>query len=145
MCNYKPGNLKKITFCGLFLLIVATAFCQHKQTAEAYRFKARKLGTAGWFFAAGGTAMIVAGALLINGDHPYHRTDIDFQEASGLSLIGNGVICSLGSIPFFITSAVMRKKARKASAGLKVEKFSAPYSSRIAVIPYPALSIKINL
>ena len=95
--------------------------------------------------------MTAGGIILIASDnHTYNNGYYDdntltAQQVVGVVLLYAGVLSSLGSIPLFIVSRAMYKRAIRVFSFLQMEKVPPIQISGIPVQPYPALGIKISL
>jgi hypothetical protein len=80
-----------------------------------------------------------------NNGYYYNDNTITTKQAVGAVLVSVGMLSSLGSIPLFVVSRVMYKKAMSASAFLGVEKTPPSRISGIPIQPFPALGLKVSL
>ncbi len=149
--------MKKNFVCILLILLSATGFCQRMKPSERmrisdeYMLKSQHLKTAGWILLGGGLAMTAGGIILIatdnntNNNNYYGNNTLSTQQVVGAVLVYVGVLSSLGSIPFFIVSRAMHKRAMRLSALFEIEKTPPVHISGIPIQPFPALGIKISL
>lgn len=130
--------MKQIIICLLFMLATIASFCQemkssHPLTREEYLSKSKNQRTAAKVLLIGGGALIGITAILAS------NKETSFDEAGTYAVLaGIGIVASLTSIPLFIAANRNRKKAKNATAGLKMERGLYSYS-------YPALTFKISL
>jgi hypothetical protein len=147
--------MKKIIFCIILISCSVTSFCQRLKPQERmrisdeYMVKSQHLKTAAWILLGSGIGMTAGGIILIASDshinnYSYDNT-LSSQEIAGAVLVYAGVLSSLGSIPLFIVSRVMHKRAVSASGFLEMEKAPSLGIAGLPVQPFPALGIKINL
>jgi hypothetical protein len=119
--------------------------------SDEYMVKSQHLKTAGWILLGSGIGMTAGGIILIasgnnNNNYNYnYDNSLSSQQVAGVVLLYFGVLSSLGSIPLFVVSRVMYKRAMRASAFLEMEKVPAKIISGVPLQPFPALGIKINL
>ena len=129
--------MKKQFAVLLLLAISCTCFGQELPatplTKSDYLTKSRSQRTAAWISLGIGVAAFAIAA----------PGNIGF-DILPVIVIGGGVAI-LTSIPLFIGAAKNKRKARNASAFLKVESLQAIQHTFIARTYYPALSLKINL
>jgi hypothetical protein len=152
--------MKKIIAGSILIFISASCVCQHSYQSErmrvsdVYMIKSQHLKTAGWILLGSGIGLTAAGVVLFaegtnaQNNNNYNNngySTINSQQAAGAVLLYFGVLSSLGSIPLFIVSRVMYKRAIRYSASLEMEKTLPVQISGIPVQPFPALNIKITL
>jgi hypothetical protein len=132
------------------ILTVSSAFCQIR-SAEGYKAQSRHLKTAGLILVGVGGGLTLAGTALIVGDKSnldYNNDKLSARSEAGVWLIAAGITSALGSIPLFVVSRVMHKKASRilrASSFLEIQKVLAPEISGIPLQPFPAVGVKISL
>lgn len=150
--------MKKMIACIILISLSATSFCQRMKPSERMRIsddyltKSQHLKTAAWIMLGGGLGFTAGGVILIASDsHTYNNNNyyndnaLTTQQIVGAVFVYIGVLSSLGSIPLFVVSRVMYKKAMRASAFLEIEKVQPSGVSAIPLQPFPALGVKINL
>ena len=130
-------------------LLSANAFCQQR-SAEEYNIKSRHLRNAGLVLVSAGGTLTIEGNALIAGDHNNINSNntLSSQTAGGVLLVTLGVASILGSIPLFIVSGAMHKKAARITRGaafLEMEKVPSASVTGIHLQPFPALGIRIVL
>ncbi len=142
--------MKKTLVLIAILSFAKTSFCQ-RELAEEYKAKSRHFRTGGIILVSVGGAMALTGTALILGDqsNEYYNDDkLSARTQAGLILIAAGITAELGSIPLFVVSGVMHKKASRilrASTFLELEKVPPQSTTGFALLPFPALCVKINL
>jgi hypothetical protein len=129
--------MKKQLAVLLLLTLSCTSFCQQMPATPLiksdYLAKSKSQRIVGWvFLGAGATALAIAS-----------KGNVDFDILPVL-VIGGG-IAVLTSIPLFIGAAKNKRKARNASAFLKIQSLEAIQHTFVAGTYYPAVSLKINL
>jgi len=152
--------MKKIIAAGILVFMSASCFCQQRYQSErmrisdVYMIKSQHLKTAGWILLGSGIGLTGLGVVLFadegtnaqnNNNYNNGYSTINSQQAAGAVLLYFGVLSSLGSIPLFIVSRVMYKRAIRYSASLEMEKTIPMQISGIPVQPFPALGFKISL
>jgi len=151
--------MKRIIACTILVSLSLTSFCQRMKPSERmrisddYMLKSQHLKTAAWIMLGGGLAAMAGGIVLIASDrHTYDNNNgyyddntITTQQAVGAVLVYVGVLSSLGSIPLFVVSRAMYKRAMRASAFLEMEKVPSLVSTGIPLQPFPAVGLKISL
>jgi len=135
---------------ALLMLFAITSFCQ-KRSAEEYMAKSRHLRTGGIILLTGGAGLAVAGTVLILGDKSnleYNSSNtLSSRTTTGLILIAAGTASSLGSIPLFVASRAMHKKASRimrASTYLNIEQVPDLNMMGMHLQPFPAAGIKLD-
>lgn len=113
----------------------------HHGTKDYYLQKSKRQKSAAWSLLIGGV-VLMGGGLLI-GD----RNNSSFDEAGvGAIMFGIGFLADIGSIPLFIASGKNKKRAMKASAGLKIQDaLVVQRQSTIMNARFPAVLVKIRL
>ena len=129
----------------ILLILSVVSFSQEIATGKSlmtkndYEQKSKNKKLAAWAFLGGGTAFIIAGALIGGGK------DATFDNAeAAVILAGLGLLSSITSIPLFIASSRNKRKALKASTYFRFENSEAMKQSAIALHSYPIMAIKIN-
>lgn len=120
----------------MVLLMATTSFCQQHLpsqtiTREAYLKKSRSQKIAGFVFLGIG---ITTFALLSPGN-----TSFDNLATFAIA----GTVSTLASVPLFIASGKNKRRARKASAYLKLERGRSFVHNGLPLRTYPAASLKI--
>jgi hypothetical protein len=138
--------MKKIIFSLTLLLFVARCFSQTtsspKLSKDYYLQKSKTQKTIGWVLLAGGTAMVVGGAI----SYP-KRESSSFSEAYTFNandiiiLIGTGA--DIISIPFFISAH--KNKKRAARVAITNQKILWSQKNNIGFVTQPSFTIKIGL
>lgn len=137
--------MKKIMVCFVGLVFSITCLCQKTNDSvptveKDYLQKSKNQKTAGWILLGGGTALIVTGFIIGNGENS------TFDDAAeGALLAGVGVLSALGSIPLFVASGRNKKIAMKMTTRIKMENTAIPEKQSLAQRSYPALAFKISL
>ncbi|QNA42938.1 hypothetical protein [Lacibacter sediminis] len=142
--------MKKIFISMLFISICISISAQltepvHKLTKQDYLQKSKNQKTTGRVLLVGGTAMIVAGAVVGSTfEEPKGVLEIFSKgEVIGFCLFMAGAVVDLASIPFFISSA---KNARKAATiTLSNQQINVPNSKSLVVKSIPSVTLKIRL
>jgi hypothetical protein len=151
--------MKKISACIILISCSVTSFSQRlrpqerMRVSDEYMIKSQHLKTAAWILLGSGIGMTAGGIILIASDnHTYNNNNnyyddntLTGQQLAGAVLVYIGVLSSLGSIPLFVVSRVMYKRAMRASAFLEMEKVPPAGISGMPLQPFPALGIKISL
>ena len=147
--------MKKFLIYFLLLVIPAASFSQstpdHTPLVKAdYLKKSHNQKTAAWVLLGGGGLLFTIGAVISANDVANDLGNIfnsNYQQSSdaGPILLVAGCITMLGSVPLFVASSKNYRRARTASAGLKMEKVPVIYQKSFVQNSYPALSLKINL
>lgn len=134
----------------LAILFVTCSFCQ-KKSVEEYKAESRHLKTGGFILVGAGGAFTLTGLVLIIGDKSnadYNNNTLSSRSQAGVLLIAAGIVSELGSIPFFVVSRAIHKKASRimrASTFIEIEKDVAPACNVIHLQPFPSLGVKISL
>jgi hypothetical protein len=128
--------MKKQLAVLLLLALACTSFCQQMPatppTKSDYLAKSKSQKIAAWIFLGVG-----AGAFAIAAPG---KVSFDILPV----LVIGGAVAVLTSIPLFIGAAKNKRKARNASAFLKIESRPAIQNTFIASTYYPAVSLRIN-
>ncbi len=143
--------MKKLT--GLILLVAtwSISFSQMKDTTSAQRLKedylnkSKRQRTTGFVLLGIGAALTITGVLVINNnsDDILDPNDVvNTTAGAGVFLIG--VVSSVASIPFFISSYSNNKKAMKYSAGIGLEKLQADKVKTTYPPYFPAVTARIR-
>ena len=138
--------MKKIIFSLTLLLFVARCFSQTtsspKLSKDYYLQKSKTQKTIGWVLLAGGTAMVVGGAISEPKAKPSSLSDAyNFNASDIIILIGTGV--DIISIPFFISAH--KNKKRAASVAIANQKILWSQKNNIGFVTQPSVTIKIGL
>jgi hypothetical protein len=135
--------MKKLITSIMFLLLVAGCFCQKTiTTSEEYLKKSQKNKTLAWVMVGGGVLLGVIGAVIAVGDVGSSLSGGEpSNDGTIIFAVGGAVI--LGSIPFFISGGINKRKAMNASTGFKMQKMHIP-NAATDLQAFPAVSIKLN-
>ena len=142
--------MKKITIFFLLLAVSATTFSQQTTTTippltkTDYLKKSKTQKTIGWVLLGAGTAMMVSGSSIWSNEAE-ESYNILYTTTKGTGLIAAGFIVAAGSIPLFIIAGKNKRRARAASAFLKMETVPVVQQTSFVSRQYPTLSIKISL
>lgn len=110
---------------------------------EVYLKKSKTQLTVGWAMLGGGVAMTVAGGVLFSNNFELFSNKNDTEAATGGVLFLTGIGCSLGSIPFFISSG---HNARKAAAiSFNNNKMMLPQQNNFVAKAQPTITVTIKL
>ena len=140
--------MKKIILPLVFLLFAIQSFSQqtvrHLHSRDYYADKSTKLKTAAWVLAGTGAVAFTAGVLIFNNN----QNSVDFENAlnaawAGVGLIVVGGAAIITSIPLFIVSGVMAKRAARLS--IKNQRIFLPGQKYLAFKTQPALTLTIPL
>ncbi|MBC6490371.1 hypothetical protein ACFSQD_08620 [Flavihumibacter stibioxidans] len=106
-----------------------------------YLLKSKNQKTAAWVMLGGGTALFIAGVLIGNDTDEGEWFGDNLEK--GIIVAGVGAGLALGSIPFFISSAMNKRRA----AGLSIihQKIMVPDQKSFKVARQPALSLTVRL
>lgn len=119
----------------------------YKLTSKDYLQKSKHQKTAAWILFGGGSTLVLAGAISMNGeawgDAIFGGDNSKINTGSTLFLAGLG--CGLGSIPLFIAGARNKRKAEEMSAFFKIENQSKIQKGSFVKSSYPAIGIKFTL
>ncbi len=130
--------MKKIIVASLLLIAATSTFCQQSNpspalTKQDYLKKSKHQKTTAWILAGGGPVLFISGI-------------IAYQKGNaGLLLMGAGLISEAASIPFFISSGINKRKAKKVALSFKIEKNQTVLPAEIVYRSYPAIMLKLNL
>lgn len=130
--------MKSIIICGFWLISSTVSFSQPTKRTEAmtkqdFLQKSKRQRTTGWILAGGGVVLEVAGAIAYQ-----------YGNAS-IFLLGAGLLAQIASIPFFISGAINKHKAHKASLSFKLEKTPGRQPAIIGFRSNLQLALKIPL
>ncbi|HEV8505914.1 MAG TPA: hypothetical protein VGQ53_10955 [Chitinophagaceae bacterium] len=139
--------MKKIFVLIIALATVSRLFSQQTQpdsvkygTKDYYLQKSKRQKSGARALVIGGTALMVAGLLI--GD----SKNADFDQAgTGAIMFGIGFLADMGSIPLFIASSKNKKRAMKASVGLKIQDALAVQKQNFMSARFPAISFHVRL
>lgn len=106
-----------------------------------YLLKSKNQKTVAWVLLGGGAALFVAG-VLIGSDTEAGEWFGDNLE-KGAIVAGVGAAAALGSIPFFISSGVNKRRAAELS--INSRRILMPDPQTFTVIRQPALTLKVRL
>lgn len=130
--------MKKVTICTMLLIFSSTSFCQQTNPAptfskQDYLKKSKRQKTTAWILVGGGPILFITGV-------------IAYQHGNaGLFLMGAGLLAEVGSIPFFISAGINKRKANKVTLSFKIEKNKTVLPTEISYRSYPAILLKLNL
>jgi len=113
-----------------------SVFSQVK-TKEYFIAKSKKQKAVAWTLLGTGAAAIISGAIIDNSNKGEEQT-----YTGGFLEIG-GVICTLTSIPFFISSS--KNKKRAAALTINYQKMLLPVNNLFVLKKQPALTLKVEL
>lgn len=138
--------MKKIVFSLTLLLFAVKLFSQSAAFSKDYYLKKSKTQkTVGWVLLGGGVTMTTAGYLLLikqANDDPLN-TFVGAKGQGYVMLMTAGAATTLGSIPFFISSA---KNARKAATiSFNNQNMLFPQQNSFVLKTQPTLTLKIPL
>ena len=127
----------------LFLLIGYVLMCSlvysQEKTKQYFQEKSKKQRTAGWILLGTGATAIITG-IIIEGTH---RGTDDSQSFAGGTVEVGGVICTLASIPFFISAS--KNKKRAAALAISTREMAYPYGNSLVLRSQPTISLAIPL
>lgn len=112
----------------------SSVFSQVK-TKEYFIAKSKKQKAVAWTLLGTGAAAIISGAIIDNSNKGEEQS-----YTGGFMEIG-GVICTLTSIPFFISSH--RNKKRAATLTMNSQKILLPLNNSFVLKTRPALALRI--
>ena len=149
--------MKKIIILPLLLVFTTVSFSQQivqKQplTKTDYLQKSKKQKKTAMIFLGGGATLIVASLIIPQGEPtgfqitPY----LNFYEGhknDGIkgALFLTGAVSMLGSIPFFIASGKNKRRARKASVLINMERAPVLQGMAFSTHSFPAAGVRISL
>jgi hypothetical protein len=112
-------------------------------TKEGYLTKSKNQKTTAWVLLGGGIVLGTVGGIILsqNTFHPLGGDNSGF--AGGSVLLTVGVLSTLGSILFFISSSHNARRAAEIS--FKNQEISIPHSNNVFAKTQPAFTLKINL
>lgn len=132
----KTGNIK-IQTSPMYIAVTDTVISK-----AAFLKKSKTQKTIGWAMLGGGVAMIVGGGgLFVNNFELFSRKHDDAAGA-GVVLFLCGAGSTLGSIPFFISSAHNAKNAARISMGS--EEIFVPQQNNYTVKMQPSVTFTIQ-
>ncbi len=102
---------------------------------EYFITKSAKQKRAAWVLLVAGSTAIISGVIIDNANKGYEQS-----YTGGFMEIG-GVICTLTSIPFFISSH--RNKKRAATLTMNSQKILLPLNNSFVLKTRPALALRI--
>lgn len=147
--------MRKTVIFFLLLTVSAESFSQPTTTATPavktdYLKKSKSQKTAAWILLGSGVVLTsTAMAIGLNEatDNLIDLFTLEQPKSSndGEILFYTGLAAMAGSIPLFIASSKNKKKANNISASFKMEFRSFVQQHAFVRIPYPALSLKLNL
>jgi len=135
--------MKKIIFILTVLLFTVKSFSQTVPntgfTKEYYLQKSKNKKNTGWILLASGVVMTTVGA--IGFDNTYDDSSDNSTDTYGIVMVG-GVIATLASIPFFISSGSNARKA--ATLALSNQPILLPRQDSYVLNYQPSLSLKFD-
>ncbi len=123
------------------ILVLSTSLFSQSLTGKDYLKRSKNQKTVGWVLLGGGTALIATAYLV---DPPARPGSFDDLVIKGAFVVV-GALSAISSVPFFIASGKNKRRARSATAYLKMEGASAIRGFSKVLILFPAASIKIRL
>lgn len=138
--------MKKIIFFLTLLQFVLKSFSQTTAPSKDYYLKKSKTQkTVGWVMLGGGVVMTTTGLIIASNQINEDPFEYTFgNKGTGSAIVTDaGIGISLGSIPFFISSA---KNARKAATiSFNNQKILFPQQNSFVSKTQPTLTLKIIL
>jgi hypothetical protein len=147
--------MKKMIFSTMMLAFAASSFGQQTapkqnpnwQESDYYK-KSKSQKTLAWVFLGTGTAMIVGGMIAhfnyINDENnPF--AGIDGTFTTGEAIAGAGLLVASGSIPFFISSAKNKRRAKEGSVFIDMEHAEILQGTAFSSRSFPAVGFRIRL
>ena len=137
-------NMKNNIIIGLLLSMAGSVFCQNKSlelplSSQEYLRISKKQKTLAWLLLGTGTVVFTAG--VISGFNLEDPTDE--QLITAMSLVGSGLLLEVSSISFFIASGTNKRRAKKVSTYLGLQRLYVPpaYTGRNPVLPAVTMRI----
>jgi hypothetical protein len=146
--------MKQIVILSLLLFAAINGFSQEatpstQDVQRALLKKSKNLGTTSIVLVSGGSALFVTGLVVYPKDYDWlfgTTPEKESQANTAGALVLSGLVCVAASIPFFIASAITKRKARNVtSLGFKMEKATVLNGRSFSQPSYPALALKISL
>lgn len=121
-----------------------------KTSPEFYFQKSAKAKTAGWILLSVGSALTIAGVVAYNDamsrEYTWANWDESMVNTAGAEFaIIAGTSMVVTSIPLFIKSHSLRKKAMQASASFNLQPYKELQQANLATKYMPSISFRINL
>ena len=129
--------MRKILLLISGVLICNIIFSQEK-TKEYFLEKSKKQKTVAWVLLGTGATAIITGILI---EAP-HRGTGDSQSFTGGAIEVGGIICTLTSIPFFISSS--KNKKRAAALAISNRPLLQPVENTFKIRAQPTISLTIS-
>lgn len=150
--------MKKIIFGTILLSFASVSFAQHSASKPVlpktdYLQKSKKQKKTGMIFLGGGAAFIVTSLVIPQGESTGFQIDpftwgfYEGHKNDGIrgAFILAGGLSMLGSIPFFIASGKNKRRARKASAFINMERAPVLQQMMFSNRSFPSAGVRINL
>ena len=118
------------------LLVFNFVFSQQK-SKEYFLERSKKQKRTAWILLGSGTAAIITGAIIDNS----HKSE--GQSFTGGFIEVGGIICTLTSIPFFVSSSKNKKKATTLT--INNQRILLPQNNSFVLRDQPSLSLLIPL
>ncbi len=128
--------MKKIILLASCFLSRNFIFSQAK-AKEYFLERSKKQKTTAWILLATGSAAIITGAIIDS------NIDNEVQSFTGGFIEVGGIICTLTSIPFFISSS--KNKKRAATLTINNQKILSPLNDLFVVKRQVSVSLNIPL
>ena len=130
--------MKKIMIYFLMLALPAISFCQKTHDTipvvkTDYLAKSKSQKTAAFILLGIGVTTLTIAAV----------GDLDLDALGAVVVVGG--VTTIASIPLFIASGKNKRRAKKASAFIKMEKATIIERQSFVQSSYPAIAFKINL
>ena len=137
---FKPNllHMKKSIISIMLLALTATSFCQENpslppMTRADYLSKSKTDKVFAFILLGAGITTIA----IISGGNT------NFNSLATFAILGT--VCTLASIPLFISARKNKRKAMKISAYFKLEKIPLVQQQAICLHSLPSVSVKISL
>ena len=139
--------MKKITFLLTLLLFVLQSFSQDRMLAthdkDFYLGKSAHLRNSAWVLAGTGAVATTVGILIIHNNQTGDFTTALGNVVGGIILTAAGIAALATSIPLFIISAALKRKAARLS--FNPQRISMPVPNSFVSRIQPALTLSIRL
>ena len=150
--------MKKIIFGTILIAFASASSAQQSASKQAliqtdYLQKSKKQKKTAMIFLGGGATLIVASLIIPQGKstgiqiNPYDWSFYEGHKNDGIkgALVLTGAVSMLGSIPFFIASGKNKRRARKASVLINMERAPVLQGMAFSTHSFPAAGVRINL